>query len=268
MKNTILFAVLIISFLCFGFQSQQEKRQKTILAVLAHPDDEGAIGPVLAKYAKNNKVYLIIATDGRNGVRDHAGIPAGDSLARIRKTESECACKIMGVQPPIFLGFTDGFDTRNGVGVYLEQSLQLKEMLTKKIKELNPDIIITFGPDGDTGHSDHRMISNMTTEIILKEGWVEKYPLYYLGWTQQDNEKYKKMFGILGGLNIVSPEYLNVSIEFNEEDKQKALKSMECYRSQMTYKELEEMVELEKKDSKNTLYFRQLIVSAQQKTEF
>lgn len=41
-------------------------------------------------------------------------------------------------------------------------------------------MLITFGPDGDTGHSDHRYIGAVTTEIILREGWVTKYPLYYV----------------------------------------------------------------------------------------
>ncbi|MGB8195034.1 MAG: PIG-L family deacetylase, partial [Chitinophagaceae bacterium] len=145
--------------------------------MFAHPDDEAAIAQLLTKYGKNSKVYIIIATDGRYGTKP--GFPSGDTLVRIRETESSCACSKMGIEPPVFLGFTDGFDTRIGVGKYLSQSKELKAKLTAKIKELNPDIIITFGPDGDTGHSDHRMISNMTTEIILKERWVEKHPLYY-----------------------------------------------------------------------------------------
>jgi LmbE family N-acetylglucosaminyl deacetylase len=233
-----------------------------ILAVLAHPDDENLIGPLFVKYGKTNKVHLIIATDGRYGIKP--GFPTGDSLAKLRQTESECGCKILGIQPPVFLGFTDGFDTRNGVGLYLEQSKQLKDKLTQKIKELNPDIIITFGPEGDAGHSDHRMISNMTTEIVLKEGWVEKFPLYYIGWLKKDDEKFKDIIR----LNTVDPKYLNVSIKFSEEEENKAMQAFKCHKSQLSPKEIEEWIEVEKKDTSNTLYFRQLTVPTKQKKEF
>jgi LmbE family N-acetylglucosaminyl deacetylase len=170
----------------------------------------------------------------------------------------------MGVQPPIFLGFPDGFDTRDGVGLYLKQSKLLKQKLTEKIKELNPDLIITFGPDGDTGHSDHRMISNMITEIILKEGWVNKFPLYYLGWTKKDDTKFK----VIGGLNTVDPKYLNISIKYTNEEEEQALKALDCYKSQLSPQEIAEWKDIERNDPSNTFFFRQLIVSTKQKTDF
>jgi LmbE family N-acetylglucosaminyl deacetylase len=60
--------------------------------------------------------------------------------------------------------------------------------LTKGINDIHPNLIITFGPDGDTGHSDHRIIGNMVTEIILREAWVDRFPLYYLAWTKQRSD--------------------------------------------------------------------------------
>lgn len=214
--------------------NKQNFKSKVILVVFAHPDDEDAIGPVLVKYGKTDRVYLLIITDGR--LRPRPGFPSGDSLAKLRQTESECACKTMGIEPPIFLGFTDGFDTRIGVIKYLKQSKLIKEQITQKIKELNPDVIITFGPDGDTGHADHRMASDMTTEIILKEGWVDKYPLYYLGWTKKDDEKFK----VIGGVNTVDKMYLNVAIKYSEQDELKALEALDCDKSQLSPEEIKE----------------------------
>ena len=257
MSKLILFTVLFL----FGTFSAEQK-QKVILAVLAHPDDEGAIAQLLTKYSKESKVYIIIATDGRNGTKP--GFPTGDTLVKLRQSESECACKHMGTQPPIFLGFTDGFDTRDGVGVYLDQSKKLKEILSQKINEINPDFIITFGPDGDTGHSDHRMISNMTTEVILKEGWAKKFPLYYIAWTKRDNEKFK----MIGGLNTVHPSYINVSITYSDEDEQKALQAIGCYKSQLSKEEMDEWIDVETKDTINVFNFRKLLVSANRKNNF
>ncbi|MEO5888683.1 MAG: PIG-L family deacetylase [Ferruginibacter sp.] len=258
----ILYTILIISIPIFSFNYKSEPKNKVILAIFAHPDDETAIAQLLAKYSKDNKVYVIIATDGRFGTR--RGFPTGDSLAALRQTESECAAKILGVQPPVFLGFTDGFDTRIGLAAYFKQSKKLKEMLRKKIEELQPGVIITFGPDGDTGHSDHRMVSNITTEIILKEGWVERFPLYYLGWIKKDDEKFK----MIGGLNTVNPDYLNISIGFSDTDEEKAMQSIKCYKSQLSEEEINEWIATEKKDSSNTFYFRQLTVSGKRRTDF
>lgn len=237
-------------------------RGKVILVILAHPDDEDALGPLLVKYGKTGKVFLIIATDGRLGVKP--GFPTGDSLVLLRQTESQCRCKKFGIEPPVFLGFPDGFDTRNGVGTYMDQSIQLKEKLTQKIKVIDPDLIITFGPDGDTGHSDHRMVSNLTTEIILKEGWVEKIPLYYLGWTEKDDKKFK----MIGGLNTVNEKYLNISISYTQEEEDIAMEALWCNKSQLSEKEMQEWKDVEKKDSVNTFHFRQLIVPTEQKKEF
>lgn len=262
MLKSLFSTLLLFSLVTTSFNLKGELKNKVILVVFAHPDDEAAIGQFLVKYGKTNKIYLIIATDGRLGIKP--GFPSGDTLAKLRQTESECACKIMGVQPPIFLGFTDGFDTRDGVGLYMKQSKLLKQKLTDKIRELNPDLIITYGPDGDTGHSDHRMSSNMVTEVILKEGWVDKFPLYYLGWTKKDDVKFK----VIGGLNTVDQKYFNISIKYSNEDEEQALKALDCYKSQLSPQEIAEWKDVERKDSSNTFHFRQLVVSAKQKTDF
>lgn len=58
---------------------------RTLVAVFAHPDDETHVAPMLARYAREGaRVLLVIATDGRRGANRHAGIPAGDSLAKVR----------------------------------------------------------------------------------------------------------------------------------------------------------------------------------------
>ena len=61
---------------------------KVVMAVFAHPDDEGTVGPVLTKYARQGaEVILVIATDGRLGTNDFSGLTAGDGLAAIRRDE-------------------------------------------------------------------------------------------------------------------------------------------------------------------------------------
>ncbi|MBK8415121.1 MAG: hypothetical protein IPL22_11940 [Bacteroidetes bacterium] len=52
--------------------------------------------------------------------------------------------------------------------------------LKKHIELLQPDVLITFGPDGEYGHSEHIVTSAVVQEVLLREGWVEKYPLFFL----------------------------------------------------------------------------------------
>src|SRR6187551_1427131 len=115
MVNKLLLMLLLHVSSCCAAQGVQKKR--TILFIGAHPDDETAISEVLNKHARlGNKIFVIIATDGKDGTRV-TKIPAGDSLGNIRKAESACGCKTLGLEPPIFLGIAR-LDTKIGVGNY------------------------------------------------------------------------------------------------------------------------------------------------------
>jgi LmbE family N-acetylglucosaminyl deacetylase len=258
-KSSSILALLLFIFASFT----PVKKSRTLLAILAHPDDEMAVASMLVKYAKTYKVYLVIATDGRYGARFH--YKPGDELAVIRQKESACGCKNLGIEPPVFLGFHDGMGMATSVPEFFKQTAQLTEKLKQKIEELNPDVIITFGPDGDTGHSDHRHIGAITTEIILREGWVKKYPLYYVSWLQKDSDKLKAAIG--QGLNTVHSNYFNVQVKFSEEEENKELAALDCYTSQLTAEEINQWKEMEKKDLTNTLHFRRLAVRNKKKSD-
>src|SRR5215472_16440924 len=93
-------AFLLLLFSTASVEAQQ--RPRVILAVFAHPDDETTVSPMLARYAREGvKVYLAIATKGEKGANEHAGIPAGEPLANVRREEIVCACKQLGIEPPI-----------------------------------------------------------------------------------------------------------------------------------------------------------------------
>lgn len=261
MKRLLYPLVILLFFSCSV--AENPVRQKIFLAILAHPDDEVALAPVLAKYAKENAVYLLIGMDGRNGTRP--GFPTGDSLVQLRQHETNCACEILGIKESFYLGFSDDL-ARSETPVFMEQVYYLKKKIKDKIEELNPDVILSFGPDGDTGQSDHRLISNATTEVILNEGWAERFRLYYLAWSEKDSDKLRQIFGF--GLNTVDPKYYNVSISYNEEDESKMIRALSCYKSQMTEEEVKTWAELEKKDSANVIHFRKLITSDIKQTDF
>lgn len=265
MTNKLIYILLIF---CMGFTNAKNKEMnKVIMVVLAHPDDEAALGVVLAKYAAaQNKIYLVIACDGRYGVTDHAGIPAGDSLVLVRKKETECSCKIFGIETPVFLGAHDGMGLVEGIGEYFDETEMLKEKLKQKIEEINPGIIITFGPDGDTGHPDHRGISNITTEVILREGWYEKYPLYYIAWRKDKLVSIPQ--GNMTSLNYIDKKYLNIQIKYSDADRHKLSEALRCFKSQLTEKDMNDWMEAEQKDTAHIFYFRQFQTSTNTKAEF
>lgn len=244
--------ILVLSFLLFPMVVlAQTQKQKTILAIFPHPDDESAIAEILIKYARQGyKIQLMIATDGKDGTRV-TKIPPGDSLGNLRKQETICACKIMGIEPPIFLSI-DRLDTKIGVRNYFNCHKQLLDSLKKKIPMINPDIIITFGPDGDTHHAEHIVTGAAVTELLLREGWVNKYPLYYIAWSNEQGE--------LFDLGSVNEKYFNVKISYSQEEENKALEIMPCYKTQYLPEELVEDKEKKIKDVSNTVHFRKFYV--------
>lgn len=246
----MLYKLLMLVF-SFSLTAGYSQKQKTILFIGAHPDDETALGEVLSKYAKmGSKVFVMIATDGSNGTRV-TKIPAGDSLGNLRKAESTCGCAKLGIQPPLFLSI-ERLDTKIGVGKYFKCHKQLLDSLKIKIPAINPDAILTFGPDGDTHHSEHIVVSGAITELLLAEGWVDKYPLYYAAW--------KKDKTGVEELGYVHEQYFNVRVDYTADDKRKAMEALKCYVTQYTPEEIKEENEKKLKDPDNSVYFRRFVV--------
>src|SRR5262245_21528960 len=89
--------------------------RRSLVAVLAHADDEVPIAPLLARYAREGvQVSMIIVSDGGAGSGQHGLLPrpdtgpTGDALVSARVQEAECAARALGMAPPIHLGFPDG----------------------------------------------------------------------------------------------------------------------------------------------------------------
>lgn len=259
MKHIIIYCLCIGTTL--GFTSFiKPPAKKILLHIVAHPDDEMAISDVLVKYARSGyKVIVMIATDGRDGTRVTT-IPAGDSLAQTRKLESICASKKMGIEPPVFLS-VERLDTKIGVRNYFNAHKELRRKLVEYISRINPDLIITFGPDGDTHHSEHIVIGSAVTEVLLQQGWVDKYPLYYIAY----NNETKSIDGELG---YMDNKYINVEIKYSQEDELIGLDANRCFFSQLSAEELEADRISKLADTKNTSYFRRFAISKEKKKSF
>ena len=124
--------------------------KRTILAIFAHPDDEAfGTGGTLARYAaEGHDVYLVTATRGEAGQIADPTLATSANLPLVRENELRCACRTYGIHEPIFLDYQDG-------QMAVAHQGQAVAKLVRIIRQLKPDVIIAFGPDGVYGHYDH-----------------------------------------------------------------------------------------------------------------
>src|SRR5262245_40071097 len=142
-------------------------RNHTLMAVLAHPDDESlGFGGTLAKYASEGvDVHLLTATRGQSGryrgyPRGDAQHPGPDALAAIREKELRCAAAVLGVRDVAVLDYHDQNLDRADPRAAIAD-------VVAHVRRAQPDVVLTFGPEGAYGHPDHIAISQFTTAAII-----------------------------------------------------------------------------------------------------
>jgi len=130
-----------------------------MLLIFAHPDDESfALGGTIAKYAEQGvKITLVAATKGEAGKA--AGICTSGDLGLIREQELQRAAEVLGISNVIFLGYRDK-------DVPIAPPFEIVERLVRIIRDVRPQVIVTFGADGASGHRDHRAIHHFTKAAI------------------------------------------------------------------------------------------------------
>jgi len=125
----------------------------SILGVWAHPDDETYLsaGVMAAAASMGARVTCVTATRGELGTPDPQAWPP-ERLAAIRTAELERALEILGIGEHHWLDYPDG-------GCDAVPAAAAAARIAALIDELRPDTILTFGPEGMTGHADHRTVS-------------------------------------------------------------------------------------------------------------
>ena len=128
----------------------------TVLMIWAHPDDEtylaGGLSAVLTDAGQ--RVVCITATRGEAGVSGSAAT-VRDELAEVRTAELEEALRILGVEEHHWLDYPDG-------GCADIDADSAAARISRVLDDVGPDTVVTFGPDGFTGHPDHRAVSRWT----------------------------------------------------------------------------------------------------------
>ena len=125
-----------------------------MLAIFAHPDDESfGAGGTLAKYAHQDvQIVLLCATRGEAGISGVSPSEAGE----VRERELRQAAEHLGIEV-YFLGYQDGELANTPPETLLET-------IACWIDLVQPQVILTFGPEGVSGHPDHVTISHIVTQ--------------------------------------------------------------------------------------------------------
>jgi LmbE family N-acetylglucosaminyl deacetylase len=155
----------------------------TILAVLAHPDDETfGLGGTLALYAqKGFDTYYVCATRGEVGSADPEFMEGFKDTAEMRTSELMRAAKILGLKEVFFLGYRDsgmpGSEDNKHPDAQVAHSIdEVAGRVVKYIRELKPDLVLTFDPIGGYRHPDHIHIQQATTLAFEKANDASFHP--------------------------------------------------------------------------------------------
>jgi LmbE family N-acetylglucosaminyl deacetylase len=137
---------------------------QNILVILAHPDDpEFFCGATTARWVQaGHHVSYCVITCGDKGTKDMS--LTSDELCAIRQREQRIAAKVLGVEDVRFLNYPDG---------YLVPDLSLRKDVTRVIRLVRPDVLVTCDPQtlftamGGLNHPDHRAAGQAVLDAVF-----------------------------------------------------------------------------------------------------
>src|SRR5712691_5051188 len=124
----------------------------TMLGVWAHPDDETYLtaGLMALGVRQGGRVVCVTATRGEEGSFDEELWPS-ERMGAVREAELLRSLEVLGVREHIWLDYRDGtcakVDPDEG-----------RARVQAIMRDVRPDSVFTFGPDGMTGHADHKAV--------------------------------------------------------------------------------------------------------------
>lgn len=171
-------------------------RGETVLGVWAHPDDEAYLsaGLMARTIRSGGRVVCRHATRGEQGTADPQAWPP-DRLAAHRTSELAASLAALGVAEHAFLGYRDGECAEVPLAEVVPPLVEL-------MRQVRPDYVVTFGPDGITGHPDHVAVSRWVTAAWRASGLGQ---LRYAATTRSFLRRYAAVHERLGLLPADAP---------------------------------------------------------------
>lgn len=149
---------------------------RTVLLLFAHPDDETfTCGGTIAKYAEDPdaRIVLYCATRGEAGKVGDPPVCHPEELGDVRQKELARAAEILGIHKVIQRDFGDGRLKFMPRETLVDDILQV-------IEQVHPDVIVTFPPEGISGHQDHRTLHQAVVQACDQAKNRRSFKLYYV----------------------------------------------------------------------------------------
>lgn len=157
--------------------------KRTLLFVGAHPDDETfGVGGTLAKYTLAGvSVHYACGTRGEVGSVDAALMKGYESIGDLRWEEMKCAASILGLAGVYHLGYRDSgmpgsADNSHAGALAAAPVEEVAGRIVKIIRELRPQVVVTFDPIGGYRHPDHIAIHRATVLAFQATSDPAMYP--------------------------------------------------------------------------------------------
>ncbi|MFO7321868.1 MAG: PIG-L family deacetylase [Chloroflexota bacterium] len=153
---------------------------RRLLISYAHPDDESfGLGGLIARYvAEGVEVYLICATNGECGTVSPEHLNGYSSVAELRLAELDCAAEKLGLKRVYKLGYRDSGMMGSETSLHPDclwqaDQAEVTRRVVEVMREVRPQVVITFNRYGGYGHPDHIAIQRATTTAFSAAGSPE-----------------------------------------------------------------------------------------------
>jgi LmbE family N-acetylglucosaminyl deacetylase len=195
--------------------------QPVLLAIFAHPDDESfRCGGTLALLARQGvRVHVLTATRGQAGSCGSPTLCTQDELPLVREQELRGACATLGIEPPILLDYEDG------ELAVLDEDEPVRQVLAV-MQQVQPDVLLTWPPDGLSGHLDHCAVSRWTS-VAFQRAPATGLALYHIAMPRSIQQ-----FLGLRNLRAIPDEAVTVAVDVMPVWEQK-MAAIRCHRTQL-----------------------------------
>lgn len=153
-----------------------------LLVALAHPDDEtfGLAGTIIHYAMRGVAVYYICATRGEAGHVDPGLLEGYTSLAELRTQELMCAAQHLGLSGLHLLDYRDSGmenapENQHPGSLFQAPLEEVVERIVPLIRQIRPQVVITFDPTGGYFHPDHVKMHEATTLAFHAAGDPERF---------------------------------------------------------------------------------------------
>jgi LmbE family N-acetylglucosaminyl deacetylase len=205
----------------------------TILGVWAHPDDETYLsaGLMAASIDRGSRVVCITATRGEGGSMDEERWPP-ESMAAVREQELLRGLARIGVTEHHWLDYPD-----------IDMDTPLPEAGASRVRDImadvRPETVLTFGPDGMTGHRAHMSVCEWATDAFNAVASPGSR-LHYATMTPAYVDEFREAFEPLGIFRpgtppVTLPQDLSIDLALDDEALDRKFDAIKEHESQIGY---------------------------------